>query len=376
MKKHSEKITVEQLMADYKFDEKFLDSDIDMVGECEVSDMEKQRILQSALAKAAVPQAGNHEKAEEGKSEKFAHGRMPLRKAWAFGLVAALVFAMGGIAVANVMLDEDFLGFLQPASEEQAGELNADGADVMQEVSANGVTVRSRQMVGDGHHIFLLFDVIAPEGVVLDKDSDFFNGAYCMVEGSEGAGYSFEKLDDNAGDNMLSFVLSLDADSDVIGHDLNLEFVDLQRYNEETEEYEQLIPGSWKLSVPCNYVDKSEKHKVGKTILYRGEELKIEDITISPFTVYINASGAVVEKIDENFANAESGRLPDDTYMGLDDYENLKIELKDGSVVNMRGGGNSGGHDELSMSFEFDKMIEVDNIAVISFVGEEIYRAE
>ncbi len=138
----------------------------------------------------------------------------------------------------------------------------------------------------------LLFDVIAPEGVVLNKDLDFFQGAYCMVEGSEGAGYSFETIDDTPDDNKLSFVLSLDADSDVIGHNLSLEFVDLQRYNEESGDYKQLIPGTWKLGVPCNYVDKSEKHKVGKTISYRGEDLNIEDITLSPFTAYINVSGS------------------------------------------------------------------------------------
>ena len=370
MKKHNEKMTMEQLMADYKFDEQ--DFDFDVIGECEVSDMEKQKILKSTLEKTGVANAE-----QEEKTEKFARRRLPLKKAWAFGLVAVMVFAMGGIAVAKVAMDDNFLSFLQPASEEQAADLNAVGSDVTQEVTDNGVTVRARQMVGDGHRLYLLMDVIAPEGTVLDAENDSFGQPFCHVDGGDGFGYSFERLaDDNPNDNKMSMVLSLDAADDMMGHNLNLDLTDFKRYSMEKMDYETLFAGNWKMTIPINYTNQAEKRDIGKTIAYRDGELVFEDMEISPLSLNVNVSGSIVEQIDKNFEGAESGKLPDDTYMGLDDYENLKITLKDGSLVNMRGAGSSGGHGEMTINYEFERMIELDNIQSISFNGNEIYHAE
>lgn len=377
MKKHNEKMTMEQLMADYKFDER--EFDFDVIGECEVSDMEKQKILKSTLEKAGVVKAEQAEQQghDEQKVEKFARRRLPLRKAWALGLVAVMVFAMGGIAVAKVAMDDGFVDFLQPASEEQASNLNAVGADVTQEVTDNGVTVRSRQMVGDGHRLYLLMDVIAPEGTVLDAENDTFGQPFGYVDGNDGLGYSFERLaDDNPGDNKISMILSLDGSEDIVGHDLHLDLTDLKRYSSAKQDYETLFTGNWKLTVPINYTNQAEKHEIGKTIAYKGGELVFEDMEISPLSLNVNVSGSIIKQIDKNLAGAESGELPEDTFMGLDDYENLKITLKDGNVVNMRGAGSSGSHGEMTINYEFEKMIELDNIQSISFDGNEIYSAK
>ena len=352
MKKNREKLTMEQLMKDYKIDEQ----DLALAEESAVDDLEKRRILKMAVEKGNLNKTAD--KKADGRKSGLSHIKL-----WAFGLVAVLVFAMGGIAVAKMVADPDFINFLKPANEAQVEALNNSGADVEREVTANGTTVRARQIVGDSHNLYLLFDVIAPEGTVLNQEQYHFNQAYASVS-TNSTGYYFESLpDDNPNDNKISMVLNLEADGKMTGKTLRLDLADLAVYVPEKADFETIIEGNWLLEVPVSYDSMSESHNINQKVEYNGNQLKVKSLEISPLALNLEINDHVLEYLA---GDAEE-------LMGIDDWENLQITMKDGSKATIRSGGCATVGPLMSINYQFDGIIEVEQIATINFCGQEIY---
>jgi hypothetical protein len=365
MNEQKENLTIESLMLDFNIDER--DFDFALIEDSEITSEEKSGILAAVLNKAGL-----------SKSEKNAFGvtkrRISFRKLLAFVLAAVFILALGSMAVANIVMDGNFADFLKPSSDEQAAVLNAGGAAMEREVKDNGTTVRTRQVVGDSHNLYLLFEVIAPEGMVLDKKQYFFANTLVSVEGVHGMGYYFENLpDDNDSDNKISMVLCLDSSKGVMDKTLCLDLSDLIYYTSEKDDCSVAVEGSWQLDIPLDYTDMSETYKINRVLQYKGQDLKILDMELSPLAVNLKVKGSLLAAA-ANYLSANS--VDSAGLTGIDALENLQLKLKDGSQVEMRSGGSSSNGIKMVLNYQFDRMIDINDIESISFCGQEIYRSE
>lgn len=363
--RNKRELTTEEIMADFSVDE--AEFDTDLIADSEVDDMEKKRILNMTLAKAGISKETAEPQRRAAKGRKLSR-----RSLWAFGLVAVFVLAMGGIAVANVVMDNNFVNYLKPSSETQTAALNNSGADISAEATSNGWTIKTMQVVGDGHSIYLLFDVIAPEGTTMDNDYYLFGDSFVNINNSVGAaGYHFDTLeDDNPNDNKVSMVLVYDAAENLVGKTLNLEFANLTTFDSETGEESVLAEGSWKFDVPLDYSDLSQKLNPAADLEFNGRTYAIKELEVSPLGIYIKIGDNLGNIYDKLVENGESDNLEDIA-------DNIAVTMQDGSMLtDMSGSYSSGLSIGFNLTYQFGKMVDTEQIAQIKLGDSVIYQAE
>lgn len=352
------------------------DFNTDLLEPQALSHDEEQRILQQTL--------------QRGQQTAASRRGIPRRKMWVFGLAAVMLLAMSSLAVAEIALKQDFFGFFNAES----GQIpQQSGQEVNLQAGNEAGTLTVEQVLGDSKTVYVLLDFVGPEGVALDKDMYQWDKAYVSLSGSSGLGYYFENLpDDNPTDNHIRMMLCLNADSSLQGQQMDLELGDLKCYDPDAMDYTQAVGGDWKLSFKLDYTPSSQKINQDLDIMLGEAMVHVNTIEVSPFTVildldvsnpegYVAPEGyeepqgggvAILEDgTEEPFDYADS---PIEVRLGdlLSDLDYFKITLQDGTVLDTYGGGGSSEPQHYEIIFEFNHILDLDEIASINYLGQEL----
>lgn len=371
-------------------------SDVNAAPQQELGQAEQQRILQSVLRRIGEAEEENvmsaYSNNNNNNDDKIKVYRLGHKRWLTFGLAAVLMLAMSSLALAEFGLAPDFLGFFN-ADGAGAGSLHQSGQEIMQQASDNGATLTVEQVVGDRYSVYVLLDFVAPEGVVLDKEVYEWGQPWVDAKGSSGCGYHFVRLpDDDPTDNHIRMMLCLSASSSLQGDTLNLNFRDLKGYSVADQEYKLAVEGNWQLSFKLDYAINSQRIPQGVDVQLGDAVARVVDMELSPISLILN-----VEMLNpEGFEPLAGYEAPQGGGMSIDqdgnevyydyleepieirmndflgDMDNLVVTLKDGTVLDTRSGGGSMELNKAQISFSFDRILNVEDIASITYCGQTL----
>nr|WP_315022814.1 DUF4179 domain-containing protein [uncultured Aminipila sp.] len=290
---------LEDIMAHYNL------KDEDIMENEPLSAGEKDKILQKTLAKAELI-----------KIPKKAHRKKIII------LVAACItiFALGAVSFAATTLDGNLLNFFHPQNQEETDLLNNLGTVIDKQVTENGLTIDVKEALGDRNAVYVMFDLIAPEGTVLDKEQYTFVSQMIDVEKGfsliHGIGYSFECLEDvNPNDNIKPMMLCLSSSENLVKKNMTFRFKDFSSYKTEEElknrpetvvgtpggendVYNILIPGNWEITFPLNYTDNTAVYKLNEKLQYKDISFKVKEVRLSPISISMTLSSLLNDRSD------------------------------------------------------------------------------
>jgi len=326
---------------------------------CEnLSEEEKGRILNMALYKMKsenpelVPQTKN-ENAQLVPQRKGKKRRIAL-----VALVAVLAFATTAFAAEVFQWDarlSNYLGLDKNSSEE----LGKSGMDIGAVTEADGLTVKAVQTLGDANNIYILFDLLAPEGSVIYPESRF-DMIFLKVDGVTSMGYSCDLLpDESPTDNKGTMLLSMEANKTINDKGLEVVFKDLAHYKQETGEFIPDYTGEWKLSWKLDYEDSSVKYPVEQEIKVNGEVLNVESVSVSPIALNVKVRGNYIREYDS--APPEPG---------AEELIQIKrVTLTDGNILTQEdslGWGSSVDGNEFMINMKMKKLLDPEKIESIT----------
>lgn len=346
-----------------------------------ISAVEQQRILNQTMQNVRGSQNAAGQSQRRG---------LPRRRLWVFGLAAVMLLAMSSLAVAQFALNQDFLGFFN-AERDQLPQQSGQEIN-MQDSNENG-TLTVEQVLGDSQSVYVLLDFMAPEGMVLDKETYQWDQAFAMLSESTGAGYYFEDLpDDDPADNHLRMMLCLQTDVSLKGQRLTLNLGGLKGYSPEARDYTQQLPGEWRLSFVLDYTPTSEVVPQDVDIQLGEATLHVNHLEISPFTIivdaninnpegyqppegYVEPQGGSVEMQEDGTEKMISyADFPLEVKLGdlLGDFNFFTVTLQDGTVLETSGGGSHAENNHHQIIFSFNQLLNLDDIASINYLGQEL----
>jgi hypothetical protein len=344
-------------------------SDDNIVEETPLSSDEKDRIIKATLIQAGLQEL---EFERTCSSNKKVHGRR-------FGLMLAAcitVFAMGAASFAAVSLNGGFLEFFNPQNQEEAELLNSIGTIIDKQVTAKGLTIDVKEAVGDSNAVYVMFDIIAPEDMVLDKEQYTFVLNHVQIGGAfgqaYGLGYHFQELEDvNNTDNIKPMMLCLSASKNIVGKDMTLTFKDFSSYKtseemenisemtepgtagDENDWYNIILKGEWEVTFPLKYTDNSLSWKINEKVMYQDSELKVKKVRISPISINMTLGNLHLQGIDIMQAP-------------------WLIHMKNGEVIDLGHGSHgaySGSLKGTIIDAQFNQILQIEDIESIEFCG-------
>lgn len=186
------------------------------------------------------------------------------------------------------------------ADEQKQSELVSAGAlaQVDQTVTVNGLTVTALQTLGDKNGIYLLFDVKAPEGIILSDESKF--SPTVDVEGANNhvssVGGFIDQTDGTfspsgaANERYYELWLINGKQKDLNGKSITVNFAELLAPN-GTVKPDVVLSGPWKLSWNLSYLDNTQTFSINKTYDINGHDVVVNSVELSPLSMKINLSG-------------------------------------------------------------------------------------
>lgn len=260
----------------------------DLLREETLTREEEERILARTLAKAGL--APLREKGEGHRMKPSRFGLMLLAGVVCAGAVVA---SAAGYFTMNRNLARH-LG----AGEAEESLVSQAGGDLGQSATAAGWTITASQVLGDKTQMRVLLDVTAPEGTMLPEGH--YRLELPMIDPS--VTFTIDDVkDEDPADNRLSFVLSTIKARDYRGQTVKLHFGGVSRYKQYTLEeleagaspldVEKLVTADFDLSVKPDYRDTSVTYKPGVEVETRNGTVKVEEVTLSPLSVFVKLSG-------------------------------------------------------------------------------------
>ena len=172
-----------------------------------LSVQEQQRVEQMVLQKITALQADSAAKQKsdtvlsmteqamqpaEQHRKKQNKLRFRLGKRRWIGAVAAcaLLFSLSTAAVATLSTDERLLKLLHADSQSQIAQMNEMATPLGISDTVDGYTLTLQEAINDQHHLWLLLDLTAPEGVVLDAERLYFRKSWLHFEKMGSHGYT------------------------------------------------------------------------------------------------------------------------------------------------------------------------------------------
>jgi hypothetical protein len=338
----------QDLMADFDFDERFFADEF--LRPAAWDETEEKRILANVLAKADLKP-----------KKATAKTGISRRRLFVFLVAAVILVFAGSLAVADVVTDGKIAVFFG-ASENEQQILTENSEFLNIRAEDQGSTLTVRQVLGDEYNVFVLFDITAPQEQALSADWYLFEHTFVDLSGGNQVGYYFECLTDEAADdNKISMMLILSSHNDLRGQDLSLLVENLYTTSEEGET--SVLPGCFQLDVPLKYDNMAKSYALKEPFVLDMSEdaasVTIKNIEISPLTVTLSGDINLLDQL-----------LDDDlSWSGLS-HTDLRLILKDGSVINCVSGGNSSRLGDIRLNFVFERMVDPQLIDQVEYRGQ------
>lgn len=369
------KRNLDKMMGDFDVKQENLQFD-------ELSELEKKRILAQTLQKAGLK--GEETMKEESKIEigTDERQRKTTSKRRIVAVAVAAVLVVGSVcAFAASGLPQRLSAFLNPTEDQEL--VLAEGSTLIdKKVENNGTTVWVKETVGDKNAVYILLDLIAPEGTVLDAESYSFDQFFfsSTEPGSFGMGYSIETLaDDNPGDNKLTFVICGDSGHGLAGRKMSLSLKDLRTYSIEKRDYVSVLSGQWDTEFKLDYKDISKSVKVDADVQAYGDTANVKEISASPLSISVVMNGKGIAAYDENPPEPPQGSDDDPVLEAelqkyFDTYNvTIGMKLKDGTVIDSANqSGSQIDGSRMIVTSTFGELIAPENLAAVIVNGVEI----
>lgn len=237
-----------------------------------------------------------------------------------FLIVLAAVIAVFSVtaAAAHIIQWNSKLAQRFEANEQQQNRLVSNGAmaDVNQTVTENGVTISAVQTLGDKNGVYVLFDIKAPEGIVLTKDGSGISmavdieGVHNVSNSSQWMLDSEKPVSSSGGANECYYELWLNnsAGENWNGKTITVEFTDLRDLNKGPDN-NIIVPGKWRLSWTLSYSEHIQTFDINKTYEVNGNEVLVKSVSLSPLTMTLELDGSGLDQLVANSDLKEAGNL-------------------------------------------------------------------
>ena len=304
-----------------------------------------------------------------------AQPRKARHKHWRTAVIAAAIacclITTTAFAAVSLGLDAAFLRFLGPSSEEQKQAL-ASGAYIVDKTIVNeSGTITIQQVVGDSNLIYILMELTAPEGTVLDKARyQFEDWDLDVGQGMQSVGFTKLEDEDNT-DNKISLIMSVMTDQPMMGKKARLTLAGLQQADPFPGEFDTVLQGEWQTDFPLDFTDCAVKHEVGRVLEISGQQATVRSVTVSPIAVTLRVESPALRQIYA--ANHQNEEIAPNVY--LDDFP-ITIHYTDGTseTTEIFNGMTTADYlsGELLTIKTFEKVINDKAIRSVTFFGEEI----
>ncbi len=254
---------------------------------------EAARVLARTLAKAGLP-------------PQTKGGAQKMKKIRFGALLLAGVLCAGSMAVyAAFRMDKRIAQELgvsssgaQDTFEEGGNAFEESGNEIGSSVTSEGWTLTVQQAVGDRNCAYLLLDLTAPEGTVLDADSYFLNCEPYFEDAGSGAGggWRVDLLEDeNPADNRLSFLVDLSFERDMRSGQgvLIASRLEAIHWSEDhqSDRVEPVNDLTWEVPFWLDYNDEALVCRPGQVVQASQGEIRVEQAEITPLSVSLKLSG-------------------------------------------------------------------------------------
>lgn len=208
-------------------------------------------------------------------------------------------------AVTVFGLDAKFVSFLKPTSDERS-EYLANGAYVVdKQISNKYGTLEVKQILGDENTVYILMDLTAPDGTVLDAERyrfDPIRSDYSTRLG-EVYGSAFIKAeDDDPSDNKISLIMLIGSEHTMAGETMTLHLEDLYASYDQVSNIPETIavPGEWNISFPLDFKNLSRSFDIDRPIALYGGSFQMETVSVSPLSISLTITGDLRTGIGDN----------------------------------------------------------------------------
>ena len=235
-----------------------------------------------------------------------------------------------------------------------------------------GWTLTVNQAVGDRNCAYILLDLTAPEGTVLDADLYQID---CLMafENSRGGSYGWGQMEDgDKTDNRVSFLIHTTMEGDLrrsvgVLKATGLKAVTFLGDGAEDDLVEQTADLAWAVKFPMEYQDDPITYRPGQTVsVKKGAiegRIKVEKVEITPLSVLVKLSSSDgilgrVEALTEGTPRAGA----------------ILVEVRDkaGNTILPHSTGATPRGNTQEVVLAFQPMIDPDEIASIVLDGVEI----
>lgn len=324
---------------------------------------EEERILALALQKAGAEGCPSGKGEKKMKRSRFA--LMILAAALCIGTVAAS-------AAAYFQMDEKLARALGIGAE-TPWDPSKNGGSIQTSQTCNGWTMTVDQAVGDRNCAYLLVDVEAPAGTVLDADLYQIDCLLAFQSGRSGSYGWGQTEDDDPTDNRVSFLISTTMEGDLRNTTGYLKATGIKAVTFGTAEggaddvVEQPADLQWEIAFPMTYEDDPLVYKPKQTI--RAEKgliagsVTVERVEITPLSVLVRISGKkeLLTRVEARTA-------------GTPRADALLVEVRDkaGNTILPRSSGGRTRGNTIDEVLAFQPILDPAEIASVVVDGTEI----
>ncbi len=286
------------------------------------------------------------------------------KRFFSLAIAAALILTITGVTVmaATLNWNQKFVEYFNPTQqqmEQLTGAVNIPAASD----SNNGYTVNVLQTITDKHGIYVLYELIAPEGMKLDEkihwDRNYFDVKFTDESGKNiNAGMEMFKVLEVNGNKMTFMQYAEEKGKIVNDQNLSLKLEDLLIYDVSRDETTEKLFAecefdlNWKLS----YQDSTKTFDINKKVnMSEDMDTTLRKIEISPMSLWIFIEGdeASVTKIkNKPVINYKDGRKLD--FIGNDD-KNSDISYDSDNEDGL-----------LTLSYKFGRITDISEIESIT----------
>ena len=261
------------------------------------------RVLAQTLDKAGLSPKAKGERPRMKKTKFAAMLLIGAVCAGSMAVCAAAYFHMDDrlaqeLGVGPAQTQEVSEGNEAPAGGSQALTVDAfaeSGNDIQSSAASEGWTLTVQQAVGDRNCAYLLLDLTAPEGTVLDADT-YWLDCLPMFDDPSGGGFSVDLLDDeDPADNHLSFVVDMSFTMDMRSAAGTLYASGLTAIhwsgNHQNDQTEPVTDAAWEVPFWLDYQDEAVTLRLDQTVQSSLGEIRVGTVELTPLSVSLELSG-------------------------------------------------------------------------------------
>lgn len=305
-------------------------------------------------------------------------------------MTAAVICALctATVAANEIMKWSDTLKEIFQPSEKQQEELVNEGfvQSVKQTKEQNGVKITLTEALQDSRSIYMLFEVEAPEDMVLDDNVAFEDGLNVTIDGKDisevvntnmagGGGFVSDWKLKQESPNIKYYEIRYhwDKNCDLSGKTVKTYLRNLTVDADKAMPGEVAVEGTWEFEWQIGNVGSEKRIEINKTYDFGGYDICVKYMDISPLGYIIYADYDDAMKVEEDERNTFTYE-GDDPGMEIGDRLSIQsVEYKDGTREELLcGGGSYTGDKEngvYKVSQSFDKIVDVENLKSVSLMG-------